>query len=136
MDKCLNFAFLETKKALDLCEADNAPVELLLLKGKIFNAYHRLKNTVNTGDFLRYLHKFESKKHRDANAFKIFPDGVGKISILPITLSPSHHISEMLWETFFKFITEDSGWSNSPIALFSSTNVCYLLISLSHKSFE
>ncbi len=38
-------------------------------------------------------------------AFNMFPDGVGNISILPITLSPSHHISFMLCETFFKFTT-------------------------------
>ena len=43
------------------------------------------------------------------NAFKTLPDGVSNTSILPMTLSPSHHILLTKCEAFFRLITESSG---------------------------
>jgi hypothetical protein len=51
-------------------------------------------------------------------------------------LLPSHHTLVMLCDTFFKLIIWESGWSNSPNALLSTTRVPYFSISLSHSSFE
>ena len=66
----------------------------------------------------------------------MLPDGVGKISIIPNTLSPSHLNSLIKCETFFKLITEDSGWSNSPQDLLSLIKSLYLANSLSQSSFD
>ena len=54
------------------------------------------------------------------SSFNMFPDGVVNISILPSKSFPSHHNCLMLCDAFFRLITEDSGWSNSPNALFSA----------------
>jgi hypothetical protein len=43
------------------------------------------------------------------NSFNIFPLGVGNISIFPIKSSPFQNISIILWLTFFKFTTAESG---------------------------
>lgn len=43
------------------------------------------------------------------NSVNILPEGVGRISIVPITSSPSHLINFILWETFFKLIIDESG---------------------------
>ena len=39
------------------------------------------------------------------SSLRMFPEGVGNISILPITLSPSHQYSDIRCDTFFRFIT-------------------------------
>src|SRR6056300_1641996 len=53
------------------------------------------------------------------SSLRMFPAGVLSTSTLPITSLPFQYTSLMICEVFFSSTTEDSGWSNSPNALFS-----------------
>jgi hypothetical protein len=62
------------------------------------------------------------------SSFNMFPDGVVNISILPSKSFPSHHNCLMLCDAFFRLITDDSGWSNSPNALFSAIGPDHIFV--------
>ena len=52
------------------------------------------------------------------NSFQIFPLGVPNTSTVPTKSFPLKCISITLCDVFCKLTTDESGWSNSPSALF------------------